>query len=117
MYIAALLIDVLILISLMPVGQTIDRLEAKFMTEAASIRDEVNNLRIQVTGELMSIKDNIKLLIQLAIRSHKTQVSEHRTTINLIRCSSNYIGEHRCTHFHSTTSSNTIVEHYRCSSL
>ena len=45
------------------------------MTEAASIRDEVNNLRIQVTGELMSIKDNIKLLIQLAIRSHKTQVS------------------------------------------
>ena len=75
MYIAALLIDVLILISLMQVGQTIDKLEAKFMTEAASIRDEVNNLRIQVTGELMSIKDNIKLLIQLVIRSHKTQVS------------------------------------------
>ena len=65
----------LILISMMQLGQTIDRLEAKFTTESASIRNEVNNLRIQVTEELMSIKDNIKLLIQLIIRSHKTQVS------------------------------------------
>ena len=97
----------------MQVGQTIDRLEAKFMTEAASIRDEVNNLRIQVTGELMSIKDNIKLLIQLAIRSHKTQVSEHRTTINLIRCSSNYIDVHIFTpQHHRTLSLNTIDAHH-----
>ena len=111
MYIAALLIAVLILILLMQVGQTIDRLEANFTTESTSIRDEVNNLRIQVTGELMSINDNIKLLIQLAIRSHETQVSNVNFYIlhndkfhlmytfslhNIIQCSSNTIGEHRC---------------------